>query len=165
MIDIQPPKRGLHPLRHEFLRLGVDHAILLRQEVPGRHGLPERLRGLLLQAGSVDRPLHGGEQSALLRGGVLREGRSEGAFRHPDEAVAVGCELRRLRMRLPSAEHFADGLALVRRQRRDEDQALYALVLRRRDDGAGIRVRGQHDRALDPRQATIQGSNVVRNAR
>src|SRR6516162_4995757 len=114
MIDIQPPKRGFHPPRHEFLRLRVDHAVLLRQEVPGRQGLPERLRSLLLQAGSVDRPLHGSEQGALLRSGVLRERLSEAVFRHPDEAVGVGCELRRLRMRLPSAEYFADGLALGR---------------------------------------------------
>jgi len=68
-------------------------------------------------------------------------------------------------MRLPSAEHFANGLTLVGRQRRDEDQALDALVLCARDDGAGIGVRGQHDRTIDPCQATIQGSNVVRNAR
>jgi hypothetical protein len=68
-------------------------------------------------------------------------------------------------MRLPSAEHFADGLALVGRQRSHEDQAPYALVLRARYDGAGIGVRGQHDRPLDPCQATIQGSDVVGNAR
>src|SRR5258708_37285631 len=91
--------------------------------------------------------------------------KAECAFRHPDEAVTVGCQLRRLRMRLSSAEHFADGLALVGRQRSDEDQALYALVLRARDDGASIGVRGQYDRPLDPCQTTIQGSNVVPNAR
>src|SRR5258708_34699515 len=104
MIEIQPPKGGFHPLRHEFLRLGVDHAILLGQEVPGRQRLPERLRGLLLETGSIDRPLHGGEQSALLRASVLREGRSECAFRPPDYAVTAACQLRELPMRRSSTD-------------------------------------------------------------
>src|SRR5262249_697144 len=98
MIHIEPSKYGFHPLRHEFLRLGVDHAILLRQEVPGRQSLPAWLWGLLLQTGSVDRPLHGGEQSALLWARVLREGRRKRAFRQPDETVTVGGQLRCLRM-------------------------------------------------------------------
>src|SRR5260370_33509275 len=48
----------IHPLRHEALELRIDCAILCRDDVPRRHGLPGRRDGeWLAERAASDRPL------------------------------------------------------------------------------------------------------------
>jgi len=64
--------------------------------------------------------------------------------RHPDEAMRIRRQLRRLRVRFLSIEHFGDSLAFVRRQSRNKNQRSDSLVVRRRYYRAGISVRHQN---------------------
>ena len=97
----------------------------------------------------------------LLGGGVLGEGCREGVLGKPDQAMAIGGQLRRQRVRLGAIEHVADRLALIRGEGGDIDERLDLLAAGRRDDGAGIGVADQHDGAVDPLQRPIERGHIV----
>jgi hypothetical protein len=105
--------------------------------------------------------LHRSQDCLLVRCCVRREGVGEGLLGQPYQPVFVGPEFGGLRVRLASIENIADGLAFVRRQRRDIDQCGYFQVACPGDDGATVRVAGQHDRAIEPLKDPVDGCDVA----
>jgi hypothetical protein len=75
--------------------------------------------------------------------------------------MAVGCELRRLRMRLGPVEDIRDRLALVRRERGNVDERLHRLAARRRDHGSRIGVTNQNDGPRYPLKGSIERRHVI----
>src|SRR5438128_7422894 len=64
----------IHPLRHEALELRIDGAILRRDDVPRRHGLPGRRDGeWLAERAAGDRLLRRRERARLRQRQAVRE--------------------------------------------------------------------------------------------
>src|SRR5256712_2367095 len=113
----------IHPLRHEALELRIDCAILRRDDVPRRHGLPGRRDGeWLAERAASDRLLRRRERARLSRRqaggghlGILRYVDVEENRRIPDEAPSesqIGVAL----------EQGTDGFIRVRCDRRHIDE-------------------------------------------
>jgi hypothetical protein len=117
-----------HASSHKMLRLRIDHAVFFRHQEPRGLRLPSRLRRSFLNAWQSNRPLRGSQYCNHVGGSILRERISKAVFRHPNEAVGVGRQLRGLGVWLSSIKHFTDGFTLVGRQRRDVDQRFYPLI-------------------------------------
>ena len=92
---------------------------------------------------------------------MLSESLGKGVFGKPDQAMLVGGQHRRLRMRLGAIEHVGDRFAFVGGERCDVDQRLDFLVAGRGNHRAGIGMADQHDRAFDPLQRPVERGHVV----
>ena len=73
-----------------------------------------------------DRPLHSTAQSDLLGRCVLCEGLRKTLIRHPDKAIRIRRELRRIWVRSFAIENIRNRLPFVRSQSRDIYQYLIA---------------------------------------
>src|SRR5580700_4613495 len=118
-----------HPARHVSLRFRSNHAILYRQQKPRWLGFPRGHRSLLLNALHRDRPLHGAENRCLAGGSLVSDSARKTPFGHPDEAMRIGLQLRRLGMRLGTIKNIRDSFTLRGRKSRNVDQAPYAVIL------------------------------------
>ena len=116
-------------------------------------------------AGRRDRPLDRRQHRQFFRGGVLRKGRAEGRIGQIDQAMVVGRELGRLRMRLGRGRTRRRPFRLRPAPGGDIDERLHLLAPRRRDHGAGIGVAGEHDRPGDPLQRAIERRDIVLRTR
>ena len=68
-------------------------------------------------------------------------------------------------MRLVFIKHLRDRLTFIRRQRRHVHQPFNPLIVHRGDDGSGICMASQQNRALRPCESTIQRSGVITKRR
>jgi hypothetical protein len=130
----------LHALGHEVLRFGIDHSVFFGNQKPGRPALPKRLWRRLLNALDGNGPLHRLAQRQLLLGAAVRKcigNPSSGIQMKPE---CVGGKFRRFWVRLVLVKHLSDRFTFIRGQRRNIDQPFDALVVDRRDNGAGIGV-------------------------
>src|SRR5580692_10306386 len=82
------------------------------------------------------------------------------AVRYPEQVVLVGNQMRCLG--LLTKKYVGDGLALVRRERRDKDQRLNAIVAARPHDGARIRMCNKDDWSVGPLKCPFECGHVVR---
>src|SRR6476660_6235830 len=99
-----------HPMCHEMLRFGIDHAVFLRDQKPRRLCSPRGLRSWLLDALECNRPLHRFAYCNLICRGVMREGIGKSFLRHPDPSVFVRSQLGCLRMRFVAVKNLGDSL-------------------------------------------------------
>src|SRR5580693_6933308 len=107
------PHPGVHPPRHKPLRVMDDHAVLLRDEKPGRAVFPEWTIHRHRDACRRDRPLDCGEQRQIINRGILRERRGECLVRQIDQPMIVRRQLWSQRMRLATIEDIGDSLAFI----------------------------------------------------
>ena len=128
VIDSAASRFCAHAFGHRMLRLWIDHAVFLRHQEPRRFRFPSRLGRRFLNARQSNRPLCSCQNRNRVGGGILRERIAKAVFRHPDEAVGGGRQLRGFRVRLASIKHVTDGLALIGRQRGDVHERLYQMT-------------------------------------
>ena len=107
------------------------------------------------------RPLHCGEDQAIVGGSVLRKRHLEGLFGQPNQTIRVRCKLWRMGMGFEAVEHVGDLLTLVRRKSSHINQRLHSIGARKRYDRTGIGVSHQHNWPFGPVQAPINSSHVV----
>ena len=86
---------------------------------------------------------------------------AKGGVGQIDEPMAVGSQLRRLRVRLCAIEHIRDGLALVRRKGRHVDERLHSLIAHRSNDSTGVSVARQHHGARYALQRAVERRHVI----
>ncbi len=92
---------------------------------------------------------------------MLSERLGKGVVGKPDQAMLVGGQHGRLRMRLGAIEHVGDRLAFVGGECCDIDQRPDFLVAGRGNHRAGIGMADQHDRAFDPLQGPLKRRHIV----
>src|SRR5579863_10679099 len=111
-----------HTIGHEMLRLWVNLAILFGDQEPLRFCFPCRRRGRFLNALNRDWPLHGSCNASLFGRSLVGNRLAKPTVRNPYKAVRIGSQLWRFRGLWVKIENLGDGLALIRRERRDIDQ-------------------------------------------
>jgi hypothetical protein len=154
-----------HAFRHEELSGRVDHSIFFGNQIPRRLYFPSGFGSLLLNARDGDWPLGCSKEFSPFRRCMLRERGAKCLLWHPNEPMCVRCQLRRLRMRLLTIEHFGDCLTFVRRQGRYEDQRSDSLIGSRRYHGARISVGYQDHGAISAFQGAVKRGDVMRHGR
>ena len=98
VIDGMRSDRRLHAFRHEALRSGDDHPIVLSDQVPSRNFLPQRIsRRRSGHTGEPERSLHGCEHGQIIGGCVLCEvsvrPRHRGIMRRASDRACGVCPL------------------------------------------------------------------------
>jgi len=96
VIHGQRPCCSSHAVRHEVVCFGIDHAIFLGNQKPGRLGSPRRFLNRLLNTFERDWPLDSCRYCDLFIRRMLCESISEAFIRQPDETIRIWGKLRRL---------------------------------------------------------------------
>jgi hypothetical protein len=92
---------------------------------------------------------------------MLTKSSSKSLVGKPDETMPIRCQLWRLRMRLFAIEHFADCLALLRRQSCNEDERSNSFVDARPYHSTRISVRNKDHRAIGLLKRTFKCSDII----
>src|ERR1700733_13019441 len=94
-------------------------------------------------------------------GGVLGEGVREPFVRHPDEAVCVRSQLRRLWMSFVFVKDLSDSLSFVWRQSCNVNQSLHALIVSRCNDCTSVCMPGDDHWSLSSCDRSSQSGCIV----
>ena len=162
MIDGMGPHLSLHPLGHEALIFLDDHAVLLGHQVPGRTVLPQRPIDGDADAGRRDRPLNRRQHGQFLRGSILGEGGGESGLGQIDQAVIVGSQLGRLRVRRRCGRRHPRRFRPRPEPGRPRRRAPCTFSSARcRDDGAGIGVADENDRPRHALERSVERRHII----